>query len=164
MVRVLNEHQLKQTFWIVFRVKANSGWAWSNEKGAGIIEATQSTWDDYVRAHPKAAPFKTSGWPYMEAMEEVMPAVAPGAHIYAASNGTQGREAQAVDTPTADPPIDPALTGSDSGGNMDSGETATEVDHDEIMPEHATEEGQPAGESDGQVCSRLLYLIYCQCN
>lgn len=64
---------MKTMYWVVFHVKDNSGWTWSDVHGANINEEKQSTWEEYVRAHPKAWNLRNAGWPFMDTMEEVMP-------------------------------------------------------------------------------------------
>ncbi|KAJ7444158.1 hypothetical protein FB451DRAFT_1294444 [Mycena latifolia] len=80
--------QLRGIYSVVDAIRKNSGWHWDNEKGACITAETQSTWDDYVTAHPKAKPFKNKGWEWLALMDELMPPRVSGAHVYHASLGT----------------------------------------------------------------------------
>ncbi|KAJ7472514.1 hypothetical protein FB451DRAFT_1134079 [Mycena latifolia] len=80
--------QLRGIYSVVDAIRKNSGWHWDNEKGACITAGTQSTWDDYVTAHPKAKPFKNKGWEWLALMDELMPPRVSGAHVYRASLGT----------------------------------------------------------------------------
>jgi hypothetical protein len=68
-------------------VAGNSGWHWDDKKGANIDADSKSTWDDYVKAHPKTKPFRNRGWPFRAAMAELMPVHATGAHVYRPSQG-----------------------------------------------------------------------------
>ncbi|KAF8986514.1 hypothetical protein BDQ17DRAFT_1436258 [Cyathus striatus] len=42
---------------IILKIKEASGWAWSNEYGANISPELTSSWDEFVKAHPKAKQF-----------------------------------------------------------------------------------------------------------
>ncbi|KAJ7789819.1 hypothetical protein B0H14DRAFT_3502547 [Mycena olivaceomarginata] len=56
--------QFRATLKIVEHVAGNSGWHWSDENGANIDATTKSTWDDYVKAHPKAHHYRNRGWEF----------------------------------------------------------------------------------------------------
>lgn len=80
----LSFQQLRGTYKIVEKVRNNSGWAWDDQKGASIGPTTASSWDDYIKAHPKAKPFRNRGWPYWALMAEIMPRTVSGAHVFRA--------------------------------------------------------------------------------
>ncbi|KAF7371909.1 Myb-DNA-bind-3 domain-containing protein [Mycena venus] len=63
---------------VVEHVAGNSGWTWSDITGASIDANTKSTWDDYVRAHPKAKPFRNRGWEFRTKMCQLVPLRATG--------------------------------------------------------------------------------------
>lgn len=73
--------QLRATLNIVLELRENSGWTWSDIHGSGINIRTQSTWDDYVRQHPGAAPFRNKGWEHWDDMADIMPAKLCGKHV-----------------------------------------------------------------------------------
>ncbi|KAJ7893876.1 hypothetical protein B0H14DRAFT_2496171 [Mycena olivaceomarginata] len=89
--------QLWATHKIVEHVAGNSGWAYSNEYGANIDDTTKSTWDDYVKAHPKAKPYRNRGWEFRNAMRLLIPPRAHGTHVYRATEGQQLQPAPAAD-------------------------------------------------------------------
>ncbi|KAK7019604.1 hypothetical protein R3P38DRAFT_3398370 [Favolaschia claudopus] len=104
--------QLRGTSKVVEHVAGNSGWAWSDEHGACIDDTTKSTWDDYVRAHPKAKPFRNRGWEFRDKMLKLMPVRITGAHVY---RGTAGAPATLVSD-------DEEEEEENDGGNDEDGE------------------------------------------
>ncbi|KAJ7933528.1 hypothetical protein B0H13DRAFT_2306634 [Mycena leptocephala] len=84
-----NYGQIRLTFKVVEHVAGNSGWHWDDKYNANIDAKSKSTWDDYVKAHPKAKPFRNRGRPFLAAMAELMPVGATGAHVYRPSQGAQ---------------------------------------------------------------------------
>ncbi|KIJ95274.1 hypothetical protein K443DRAFT_109054 [Laccaria amethystina LaAM-08-1] len=62
-----------------------SCWTLDDETGATINIRTTSSWDDYVKVHPKAKPFHNKGWPHFHKMETLMPATVAGVNVYHAS-------------------------------------------------------------------------------
>lgn len=74
-------------------IQAVSGWSWDDNDGASIDVHTASSWDDYVRRHPEARPFRNKGWAHFRKMEMLMPATVAGANVYHA-------------TTAASPPVD----------------------------------------------------------
>ncbi|KAJ7820069.1 hypothetical protein B0H14DRAFT_2600180 [Mycena olivaceomarginata] len=69
--------------------KGNSGWHWSDENGANIDATTKSTWDDYVKAHPKAHHYRNRGWEFRRKMLQLVPSRASGAFVYRGTHGPQ---------------------------------------------------------------------------
>ncbi|KJA13473.1 hypothetical protein HYPSUDRAFT_125539, partial [Hypholoma sublateritium FD-334 SS-4] len=59
---------LKKTYRVVLAIQAASGWVWDNEKGADINIYSALSWDDYVKKHPAAKPFRNRGWVHLENM------------------------------------------------------------------------------------------------
>jgi hypothetical protein len=63
--------QLKSIFDVVDQVRSNSGWLWDDEKGADIRAEKVGCWEDYVRAHPAAAPFRNKGWTHLSLFDDL---------------------------------------------------------------------------------------------
>ncbi|KAJ7776063.1 hypothetical protein DFH07DRAFT_951971 [Mycena maculata] len=80
--------QLHGLFKVVREIKKVSGWHWDDNTGASITADTKSSWDDYVRVHPNAKPFRNKGWPYYSQLEELVPPETSSIHIYRPSQGT----------------------------------------------------------------------------
>jgi hypothetical protein len=89
---------MRKLFRIVYAIQLVSGWTWDDETGASINIYTQSSWDDYVKVHPEAKPFRNKGWPLFRKMETLMPATVAGANVYHAAT------APAPSTPAPPPP------------------------------------------------------------
>ncbi|KAF8873649.1 hypothetical protein CPB84DRAFT_1967138 [Gymnopilus junonius] len=81
---------LRMTFRAIQAIKAKSGWTWTNDKGANITPDMEPEWLNFLKAHPRARPFKSKGWVHLEKMTQVMPATVKGAHIFCPSQGTTG--------------------------------------------------------------------------
>ncbi|KAJ6557161.1 hypothetical protein B0H10DRAFT_1846881 [Mycena sp. CBHHK59/15] len=131
--------QFRTTYKIVKKVVDNSGWRWDDVNGAGIDETTKSSWDDYVKAHPKAKPYRNKGWPYRAAMAELMPSTVSGAHVFRPShaapaaatandNDRDGEQAADID--------------GEVDGNAD-GDADGDGDEDEEMQDHNKRTGSP---------------------
>ncbi|KAF7371918.1 hypothetical protein MVEN_00049500 [Mycena venus] len=121
--------QLRAILKVVEHVAGNSGWTWSDITGASIDANTKSTWDDYVRAHPKAKPFRNRGWEFRTKMCQLVPLRATGAHVY---RGTRGRPAV---------PVDPAIP--DDLSDRDNNDDEEERDNDGDGPSGARETSPP---------------------
>ena len=64
-------YKLKSIYDVVKAVRSNSVWKWDDEKGADITLDSKGTWDDYVAAHPRAAPFRNKGWPHLAFFDDL---------------------------------------------------------------------------------------------
>ncbi|KAJ3793709.1 hypothetical protein GGU11DRAFT_663290, partial [Lentinula aff. detonsa] len=64
-------------------IKQQSGWAaWSDEHGAGITTLTSRSWDDFVKKHKEAKPFRNCGWPFLHDVERIMPYQPKGTLVF----------------------------------------------------------------------------------
>jgi len=72
----------KKTYRVILAIKEVSGWVWDNEKGANINVHSASSWDDYVKKHVAAKPFRNKGWPHFENVARIMPSTASGANVF----------------------------------------------------------------------------------
>ncbi|KAG1884550.1 hypothetical protein F4604DRAFT_1509613, partial [Suillus subluteus] len=73
-------NNLKKSYNVVKDIKSLSGFAWSDEHGAGVTPETSGAWDAHarVRAHPLSKPFAHKGFPHYAAVEALMPSAAKG--------------------------------------------------------------------------------------
>ncbi|PPQ71303.1 hypothetical protein CVT26_011953 [Gymnopilus dilepis] len=71
-------------------IKSKSGWTWSDETGASITPEMEPQWAAFLKANPKAKPFKNKGWVHLEKMTRLMPSKAKGTHVFCPSQGTTG--------------------------------------------------------------------------
>jgi hypothetical protein len=78
--------QFRKIYRVIRAIQSVSGWTWDDETGATINIHTASSWDDYVRVHPEARPFRNKGWPLFRKMELLMPATVTGANVYHAAS------------------------------------------------------------------------------
>jgi hypothetical protein len=82
-----------QNKWAAFRrlykviraIQEVSGWHWDDQTGASITSATSSSWDDYVKKHPAAKPFRNKGWVHLHKLALIMPSSTPGSNVYHAA-------------------------------------------------------------------------------
>ncbi|KAF8152620.1 hypothetical protein B0H34DRAFT_663959, partial [Crassisporium funariophilum] len=82
-----NKFFVFQKLYRVFRtIQLVPGWTWDNETGATIDIHTASPWDNYVKVHPEAKPFRNKGWPYSCKMEMLIPVTVAGANVYHAAS------------------------------------------------------------------------------
>ena len=79
-------HPLFFQFWKLYRVihaiQAVSGWVWSDDTGASITPHSASSWDDYVKSHPEAKPFRNKGWRFFTKVSLIMPSTTVGANVF----------------------------------------------------------------------------------
>ncbi|KAF9050458.1 hypothetical protein BJ165DRAFT_1341635 [Panaeolus papilionaceus] len=119
---------LRALLLIIRGIQSCSGWTWDDKNGAGITPASSSSWDDYVKKHKGAAPFRNKGWRYLSFMDVLIPSSrARGSHtFYPASSGSS----------------DSTSTGSGSNsGHIESPEsTDNEEADDEDAPESDNDE------------------------
>ena len=74
--------QFKKLYHIIHVIQSVSSWDWDDKTGASITVNTASSWDDYVKKHPKAKPFRNSGWMHFNKVTLIMPATPAGAHVF----------------------------------------------------------------------------------
>ena len=63
-------------------IQAVSGWVWSDDTGASITLHSASSWDDYVKSHPEAKPFRNKGWQFFNKVSLIMPSTTVGANVF----------------------------------------------------------------------------------
>lgn len=78
--------KLRKLYRVVYAIQCVSGWTWDDKTGATIDVHTTSSWDDYLKVHPQAKPFRNRGWPYFGKMQELMPPTVTGANVYHAAS------------------------------------------------------------------------------
>lgn len=132
--------QLRKTYKVVRAIQEVSGWHWDDRTGASINPDTASSWDDYVKHHPNAKPFRNNGWVHLQKMSLIMPSSTPGANVYHAAVAPPP-------TPSASPSTTPAPSASPSTTPEppSTSESATAADtaprkrpHDSDTPAHST--------------------------
>ncbi|KAG1834487.1 hypothetical protein EV424DRAFT_1532215 [Suillus variegatus] len=64
---------LKASYNAIINIKKTSGFSWSNELGAGIMDAHGDIWEKYVKNSPAAKPFKTKGFSHFDTIDQIMP-------------------------------------------------------------------------------------------
>jgi len=72
----------KKIYCVILAIQSVSGWSWDDEKGANINVHSASSWDDYVKKHPSAKPFRNKGWPHLLKVTLIMPTTASGANVF----------------------------------------------------------------------------------
>ncbi|KAF9476666.1 hypothetical protein BDN70DRAFT_882131 [Pholiota conissans] len=82
-------------------IKTQSGWTWSDTRGADISPDMESQWETFLKSHSLARPFKNHGWIHLEKVTMIMPATLRGHHVYLPSQGTVGLAAAAAVAPAA---------------------------------------------------------------
>ncbi|KAJ3735133.1 hypothetical protein DFJ43DRAFT_1151769 [Lentinula guzmanii] len=84
-------------------IKQQSGWAaWSDEHGAGITTLTSRSWDDFVKKHKEAKPFRNRGWPFLHDFERIMPYQPKGTLVFRPSGARDGTGVQRDASPAWD--------------------------------------------------------------
>ncbi|KAJ7931982.1 hypothetical protein B0H13DRAFT_1485777, partial [Mycena leptocephala] len=72
---------LRRDWGFVNHIKGVSGFSWSDEHGANISAASQGAWDAWVAVNPKAARFRSKGWPFYDLLAPLMPSKAKGGNV-----------------------------------------------------------------------------------
>lgn len=67
---------------VIRAIQEVSGWVWDDETGASITAHTASSWEDYVKCHPGAKPFRNKGWVHLAKVSLLMPSTAIGVNVY----------------------------------------------------------------------------------
>lgn len=70
---------------MIVAIQSVSGWVWDDERGADINIHSASSWDDYVKKHPAAKPFRNKGWAHFAKVALIMPSTASGANVFVPS-------------------------------------------------------------------------------
>ncbi|KAG1862473.1 hypothetical protein C8R48DRAFT_547614, partial [Suillus tomentosus] len=70
---------LKSAYNAILDIKNMSGFMWSDEFGAGIVRKN----DDQ---HPAARSFRSKGFEHFSAIEQMMPNISKGTHVYRIPN------------------------------------------------------------------------------
>ncbi|KAG1734381.1 uncharacterized protein EDB91DRAFT_1250893 [Suillus paluster] len=71
---------------IILDIKAQSGFSWDNELGAGIDSTSEAVWAAYVKKRPDAAPFCNRGWPHFDEINDLLSTTASkGTHAFHAA-------------------------------------------------------------------------------
>jgi hypothetical protein len=120
---------LRKIYRVIQAIKEVSGWHWDDETGASITPATSSSWDDYVRKHPAAKPFRNKGWVHLHKVADIMPSTISGSNVYhptgthapalaAESNPSELSPAQSVPPSPTGPQV-MSMAESDNGGSDD---------------------------------------------
>ncbi|KAG2158513.1 uncharacterized protein EDB93DRAFT_1076769, partial [Suillus bovinus] len=64
---------IRKKYKIVLDIKAQSGFSWDNEFGAGIDSTLEAVWAAYVKVwRPDAAPFHNKGWPHFDELDTLL--------------------------------------------------------------------------------------------
>ncbi|KAG2068689.1 hypothetical protein BDR04DRAFT_934672, partial [Suillus decipiens] len=71
---------LKKSYQSVVEIKCTSGFTWSDEQGAGIMDRKDNVWARFTKAHPQVKPFMMKGFDHFNIMEELMPSKLKGSH------------------------------------------------------------------------------------
>ena len=122
--------QFRKLYRIVRTIQSISGWVWDDETGASITPHTASSWDDYVKSHPEAKPFRNKGWRHFSKVSLLMPTTAVGAHVFhpTASQDEDPAGSPAPSEPNSAPQVD------DPSETQDLGES----DGDEVCTAHSS--------------------------
>ncbi|KAF8958637.1 hypothetical protein BDZ97DRAFT_1616590, partial [Flammula alnicola] len=62
-------------------IRTQSGWTWSDVRGADISPDMEDQWATFLKSHPLAKPFENHGWPHLERVTMIMPATLRGTHV-----------------------------------------------------------------------------------
>ncbi len=71
-------------------IKSQSGWTWSDTRGADITPEMEPAWAKFVKVYKEARHFKNQGWVHLEKMTEIMPKKLQGMYVYRPSQGVTG--------------------------------------------------------------------------
>lgn len=70
-----------------------SGWTWSDARGADITPEMEPEWAKFIKVYKDAKPFKNHGWIHLEKMTEIMPVTLRGKYVFRPSQGITGMSA-----------------------------------------------------------------------
>ncbi|KAG1784463.1 uncharacterized protein HD556DRAFT_1451750 [Suillus plorans] len=113
---------LKKVYHTVVEIKCTSGFTWSNEHGAGIMDRKDDVWARFTKTHPHAKPFMMKGFDHFETMEQLVPSKAKGSHVFrpTATSNTTPQDSTTSMSPLIPTAIDDALQGPPSLVDPDS--------------------------------------------
>jgi hypothetical protein len=72
----------RKLYRVIRAIQEVSGWVWDDKTGASITPHTASSWEDYVKHHPEAKPFRNKGWCHFANVSLLMPSSAVGANVF----------------------------------------------------------------------------------
>lgn len=87
--------KLRRIFRAIQAIKNQSGWTWSDTRGADIAPDMEQEWAKFVKIYKEAKPFKNHGWVHLEKMTDIMPVTLRGTHVYRPSQGITGMDTAA---------------------------------------------------------------------
>ncbi|KIJ90288.1 hypothetical protein K443DRAFT_15360 [Laccaria amethystina LaAM-08-1] len=87
--------QLRRIFRAIQAIKSQSGWTWSDTRGADITPEMEPEWAKFIKIYKDAKPFKNHGWVHLEKMTEIMPVTLHGTYVYRPSQGITGMDPSA---------------------------------------------------------------------
>lgn len=82
--------QLRRIFRAIQAIKSQSGWSWSDTRGADITPEMEHEWVKFIKVYKDAKPFKNRGWIYLERMSDIMPVTLRGTYVFRPSQGMTG--------------------------------------------------------------------------
>jgi hypothetical protein len=101
--------KLRRVFRAIQAIKSQSGWTWSDTRGADIGPEMEQEWVKFLKIHKDAKPFKNRGWVHLEKMTEIMPVTLRGTYVYRPSQGVTGMDATATIPRSPSPDWDESL-------------------------------------------------------
>ncbi|PPR04427.1 hypothetical protein CVT24_013250 [Panaeolus cyanescens] len=126
----------QQIYTVIKELRTVSGWTWDSSKGCNIGAATASSWEDYVKVHPKASPFRNAGWRHWDAFVAFMESINPseksaprGANVHQPT-ATQRVQLPAPSTPLPNTPSSHDDSDDALGTQSDSPDSEGDSDED----------------------------------
>ncbi|KAJ7773718.1 hypothetical protein DFH07DRAFT_990330 [Mycena maculata] len=58
------------------------GWTYTDEHGFNVTDSDRDAWNNFSKAHPHFKPFATCGWIHFQVVDEIIPSLAHGRHIF----------------------------------------------------------------------------------
>lgn len=95
--------KLRRIFRAIQAIKMQSGWTWTDTRGADITPELESAWATFIKIYKDAKPFKNRGWVHLEKMTEIMPVTLRGTYVFRPSQGITGM-GTAVQSPRSPSP------------------------------------------------------------
>jgi hypothetical protein len=96
--------QFRKIYRIVCAIQSVSGWVWDEKTGASITADSASSWDDYVKKHPGAKPFRNKGWVHFTKVALIMPSTASGSNVFHPTFPPDDADHQSVSPEPESPP------------------------------------------------------------
>ncbi|KAJ7196895.1 hypothetical protein B0H12DRAFT_1245175 [Mycena haematopus] len=85
------------------RYPGASGWTYTDELGFNVTEDDREAWKNFARGHPHFKPFATCGWIHFKTVDEIIPSLARGRHVF---HGGAPQSADPAPTPPEQPQAD----------------------------------------------------------